>query len=120
VRICKWHASIVCTFNQPLLKRYVVERGGFGPMDMELWRFKRGCQRQLFGVQIWVDGRVGVYAWIRIYWVRIYWIWIYCWIRLDAWLGIYANASKPGRSCIFRRFQISNLLQGAIQLRLVW
>ena len=43
------------------------------------------------------------------------------WIWVDAWLGIYADSNTPklGRSCIFRRFQISNLLQGAIQLRLV-
>ena len=45
VRICKRHASIVCTFEQPLLDGHVVERGGFGPVDMELWRFERRYQR---------------------------------------------------------------------------
>jgi hypothetical protein len=94
-----------------LLKGHVVERGGFGPVDMELWRFKRGYQRELLSVQIWVDGWVGIYAWIR----------FDAWLGIYTWLGIYANltAFKPGRSCIFRRLQNSNFLQGAIQLRLV-
>jgi len=86
VRVCKRHASIVCTFEQPLLNGHVVERGGVGPVDMELWRFERRYQRELLGVQIGVDG----------------------WIGVDAWLGINANPNpntfKPGRSCIFRRF----------------
>ena len=45
VRICKRHAIIVCTFEQPLLNGHVVERGGFGPVDMELWWFERRYQR---------------------------------------------------------------------------
>jgi hypothetical protein len=45
VRIGEWHDGIVCTFEQPLLNGHVVERGGFGPVDMELWRFERRYQR---------------------------------------------------------------------------
>jgi len=63
-----------------LLNGNVVERGGIGPVDMELWRFKRGYQRYLLGAQIWVDGGVGIYA------------------------NANPNTFKPGRSCIFRRF----------------
>ena len=29
---------IVCTFDQPLLNRHVIDRGRFGPVDMELRR----------------------------------------------------------------------------------
>jgi hypothetical protein len=39
VRIGEWHDGIVCTFDQPLLNRHIVDRGRFGPVDMELWRF---------------------------------------------------------------------------------
>ena len=33
------HERIVCTFDQPLLNRHVVDAGRFGPVDMELRRF---------------------------------------------------------------------------------
>jgi hypothetical protein len=33
------HDGIVGTFDQPLLNRHVVVRGGLGPVDMELRRF---------------------------------------------------------------------------------
>ena len=39
VRIGEWHDGIVCTFDQPLLRRYGVVRGRLGPVDMELQRF---------------------------------------------------------------------------------
>ena len=45
VRIGEWHDGIVCTFGQPLLNRHGVDRGRFGPVDMELWRFERRYQR---------------------------------------------------------------------------
>ena len=79
-------------------------------MDMELRRFERRYQRELLGAQIGVDSRIWIYAWI----------WIDAWIRVDARIGIHADASQPGRSCIFRRLQNANRLQGPVQLRLVW
>jgi hypothetical protein len=39
VRIGERHDGIVQTFDQPLLRRYGVVRGGLGPVDMELRRF---------------------------------------------------------------------------------
>jgi len=39
VRIGEWHDGIVYTFDQPLLRRHGVVRGGLGPVDMDLQRF---------------------------------------------------------------------------------
>jgi hypothetical protein len=39
VRIGERHDGIVCTFDQPLLRRYGVVHGRHGPVDMELRRF---------------------------------------------------------------------------------
>jgi hypothetical protein len=50
VRIGEWLHGIVCTFDQPLLNRHVVDGDRFGSVDMELWRFKRRYQFELLGV----------------------------------------------------------------------
>ena len=50
VRIGERHDGIVCTFDQSLLRRHGVDRGGLGPVDMELRRFQRRYQRELLGV----------------------------------------------------------------------
>jgi hypothetical protein len=39
VRVREWHASIVCTCDEPLHGRYVIAGGRLGPVDMELRRF---------------------------------------------------------------------------------
>ena len=52
VRIGERHDGIVSAFGQPLLCRYVVVRGGLGPVDMELRRFQRRHHRELHCVAL--------------------------------------------------------------------
>jgi hypothetical protein len=55
VRIGERHASIVCTFDQPLLGRHGVVRDRLGPVDVELRRFQRRYHRELLGACVDAD-----------------------------------------------------------------
>ena len=76
------HAGIVCTFEQSLLSRHVVDRGRFGPVDMELRRFSwwhRGeLLRAVVGVDVWWTW-IDVWIWVDVVvwvWVNVVWIWV--------------------------------------------
>jgi hypothetical protein len=52
VRIGERHDGIVCTFDQPLHRRYGIVRGGLGSVDMELQRVQRRRQRELLCIGV--------------------------------------------------------------------
>jgi hypothetical protein len=86
------HASIVCTFDQPLLSRHVVVPNRLRPVDVELRRFQWWHHRELLGVG--TGGVWGLRLWLRLdvgIWVRLD-SWIRIWI--DVWVGLYLNTNS--------------------------
>jgi hypothetical protein len=90
------HASIVCTFDQPLLSRHVVVPNRLRPVDVELRRFQWWHHRELLGVG--TGGVWGLRLWLRL-WLRLdvgIWVRLDSWIRIwiDVWVGLYLNTNS--------------------------